>query len=173
MALDGHQGSEGDMPTTRRRSVRGRTGCFFDWQKAHLFTGHDFIGDGYGGWGDDKDFDEEAARADWERYRSGLLAEWFAAFGQPAGEREYDFDKPGCDSLRPWAWWQFDSPATRPEKTAESEFQFLARHGLLVEGDEARCDLLARQQEVRREQEERYIRQQEKGPYGKGGIIDA
>lgn len=144
------------MPTTRRRSVRGRTGCFSDWQKAHLFTGHDFIGDGYGGWGDDKDFDEEAARADWERYRPGLLAEWFAAFGQPAGEREHDFDKPWCDSLRPWGWWRFSCPEARPAGGAVAEFELLQRHGLLEEGDTTRRDLLAREQEVRREQEERY-----------------
>lgn len=140
------------MPTTRRRCVRGPRG-FSIFLKTHLLLGSAYIdGEGYG---ERDEFDEEAARADWTRYGSDLMAEFFATFSRPA-----------CKSLRPWAWWKFSCPEARPSGGAVAEFELLQRHGLLLPGDETRCDLLAREQEFRREQEERYIRQKERGPYG-------
>jgi hypothetical protein len=53
--------------------------------------------------------------ADWQRHKEKILSTWIV-------------EHPGT---RPFAWWQFDAPASKPQE--ESERSYLERHNQLTE----------------------------------------
>ncbi|WP_033336892.1 hypothetical protein [Thioalkalivibrio thiocyanodenitrificans] len=104
------------MPTNRTRQRRG--GALDDWCRSELLNGPCLLaGLGYHTYLPETVCDDDRMRLDWQRHRDVLLPEWIKA-------------NPGT---RPYAWWKFDAPEPRPE--AEAEREYLARHGLLTDGE--------------------------------------
>lgn len=82
--------------TARRptRQMVAPVAAMSDGCRQHLFDGFSFIGEGYP---DSDPTALERMRADWQRHRDELLAEWIAS-------------RPG---ERPFVWWLFDAPTRR------------------------------------------------------------
>ena len=77
------------MPRRLRRVRHARARTVTRSMLEYLELGHNYFGDGFG---PDPDVDE--MRAVWKEHRAALLAE----------------ARPG---LRPWGWWEFESPEPR------------------------------------------------------------
>ena len=103
------------MPTNRRKRRHARRMDLTAGMREYLRSGHWF---GFlDGVSDDAIPSEDDAREAWEQLREELIA-------------EHARESPGS---RPAAYWRWD--ATRKE--GESERQYLARHRLLRDGEEA------------------------------------
>jgi hypothetical protein len=75
----------------------------------HLLFGHDFFHDGFGR---GAAFDEESARAAWFELRDRVEAALVER--QRSCRGKYPI-------LRPWGWWQFESPEARDSTVSEAE----------------------------------------------------
>ena len=106
------------MPRVKRRAHRRRAAYGFG-HVFQLFCGHDFARPP--GFGDDTG----AMRAAWPTLRADVFA--YLEKRRAAGR---------TDQLRPWGWWQFESPEPRSgeeprDETDETEREQLRRLGLL------------------------------------------
>jgi len=110
---------------------------------------------------------EEEAREDWQEHRDELMTYWLQdpAEWRKTQCREFGYPEPGGPFTRPWGWWMFDAPEVRqvigndgtcnvwppPRATPqlgavyESQYDFLARHGLLTEAEIAKLDKVSTQ----------------------------
>ncbi|WP_339857950.1 hypothetical protein [Pseudohongiella acticola] len=99
------------MATNRKRRSRANNAGFADkYCRQELLTGPCLLaGLGYFTYGAEDACDLERMKADWQRHKRELMAEWIA-------------DNPGT---RPFAWWQFE--ASEPRLPAESDSEYLER----------------------------------------------
>ena len=106
------------MPRVKRRAHRRRTAYGFG-HVFQLFCGHDFARPP--GFGDDLD----AMRTAWPILRADVFA--YLEKRRAAGR---------TDMLRPWGWWEFETPEPRSgeeprDEADETEREQLRRLGLL------------------------------------------
>lgn len=126
------------MPRVKRRRLASSSHT--ERTRLRLLSGHDLAF-----MGDDPPLDDDELAEAWTDLRDELLADFIASH-------------PGS---RPWAWWAFDAPEPRrqiapgpaavgpdlwfglprlyaavsPHAMYESERDYLARHGLLTDGE--------------------------------------
>ena len=88
------------MPRVKRKPLKSK-----GWTDAHVFQlvhGRDFFGNAFG-------HDMEAMREAWPELRDRV-------FTMTAERRRH-----GHKRIRPWAWWQFESPKRRDGRMTEAQ----------------------------------------------------
>ena len=88
------------MPRLARRA-RGGPVAYKPSHVFQLLVGHDFFHDGFGS-------DTDSMREAWPVLRSATF------------ELMETRNQKGVSRLRPWAWWQFESPEPRNESETEA-----------------------------------------------------
>jgi hypothetical protein len=87
--------------------------------RTYLFTGHYFFGP----------IDYEGMHSLWIQHREELMNWWLS---DPETHEE-EGRRPTGPGTRPWAWYKWDAPA--PLKGLETDYAYLARHGLFTQAE--------------------------------------